>query len=86
MKVGRHSGRCARELETMKTTRIKIESGQIVELCVRRDQETVRYYSSVAIREGSRDAEPVKKLDTGLRATLTICGPAEICCVVSEKK
>jgi len=70
----------------MKTTRIKIESGQIVELYVRRDQEIVRYYSSVAMREGSRDAEPVKKINTGLRATLTIHGPAEICCVIAEKK
>jgi hypothetical protein len=53
---------------------------------IRRDQETVHYYSSVALRDGSRDAEPVKKIDAGLRATLTIHGPAETCCVISEKK
>jgi len=70
----------------MKTTRIKIETGQIVELYLRRDQEIVRHYSSVSMCDGARDAEPVKKIVTGLRATLTIHGPAEICCVISKKK
>ena len=53
---------------------------------VRRDQETVRHYSSVSMRDGSKDLEPMKKIDTGPRSTLTICGPAGICSVISEKR
>jgi hypothetical protein len=70
----------------MKTKHIKIDVGESVELYIRKNQRTIQRYSTIG--EGEKlncDAEQ-KSVNSGLRASMVVVGPATISLVRSKEK
>jgi hypothetical protein len=68
------------------TTRIKLEAGEQVELYISQPQVSEKLYSTVSCSDNPMRDPERKVTNIGLRANLTITGPATVSLVKSKKR